>query len=206
MQNGSKIINHSAGIASPFPQIFDLFLAWCIDCSQEHYSKYYRISLFICCGNEYISAAKERWSFYRSHPKDGEGTVFIGVCLSTPGGTPSPSHGTSTGPMFFLGGTSSPSHNTSICPMSFPGGTPVTGPRSLPGGTQDGVPPARSGWGGTSYPGWWGHLNYTYYDQSCTLTPCPCTPTPCALSPLHPTSHLVKFSRHIFRKYGANCS
>ena len=33
------------------------------------------------------------------------------------------------------GGTPSPSHNTSTGHMSFPGGTPVTGPRSLPRGT-----------------------------------------------------------------------
>ena len=45
------------------------------------------------------------WPNYREHPKDGEGTVRTGVCLSTPegGGTPSPSHNTSTGPMSFLG-------------------------------------------------------------------------------------------------------
>ena len=40
--------------------------------------------------------------FYRPHPKDGEGTVFTGVCLFTPARfTPSPSHNTSTGPMSF---------------------------------------------------------------------------------------------------------
>ena len=34
-----------------------------------------------------------------------------------------------------MGGTQSPSHYTSTGPMSFPVGTPVTRPRSLPGGT-----------------------------------------------------------------------
>ena len=68
-----------------------------------------------------------------------EGTVFTGVCMSTPGEggfAPSPSHSTSTGSMSFLVGT------------------PVTGPRFLPGGRvpqsqmgvpQDRVPPARDG-------------------------------------------------------------
>ena len=32
-----------------------------------------------------------------------ENNVFTGVCLSTPGGTSSPSHNTSTGPMSFSG-------------------------------------------------------------------------------------------------------
>ena len=78
------------------------------------------------------------------------GYVFTGVCL-------------------FIWGYPIPSHNTSTGSMSFPGGTPVTGPRSLPrgypvqdgrypspregvpqscaGGTQDGVPLVRPGWG-----------------------------------------------------------
>ena len=43
----------------------------------------------------------------------------------------------------FQGGTPSPSHNTSTGPMSFPGDTPVTGPRSLPGGTPGWVPPSQ---------------------------------------------------------------
>ena len=58
-----------------------------------------------------------------------EGNVFTGVCPSTVGGTPSPSHNTSTGPMFFPGCTRYPSHNTSTGPMSFwgGGGTPRSG-------------------------------------------------------------------------------
>ena len=30
---------------------------------------------------------------YRPHPKDGEGTIFTGVCLSTPGGGVYPGQG-----------------------------------------------------------------------------------------------------------------
>ena len=96
-------------------------------------------------------------SNYRPHPKDGEGTVFTGVCLSTRGGTPS--HNTFTGPMSFLG-------VPHLHPLMLPLDAPVTGPRSLPRWEvfpwpgQDGVfppppqnmmvlppPPARSGWG-----------------------------------------------------------
>ena len=49
--------------------------------------------------------------------------VMFSVCSNLGGGTPSPSHNTSTGPMSFLGST------------------PVTGPRSQTGGTWDRVPP-----------------------------------------------------------------
>ena len=30
----------------------------------------------------------KKCSIYRPHPKDGQGTVFTGVCLSIPGGIP----------------------------------------------------------------------------------------------------------------------
>ena len=43
------------------------------------------------------------------------------VCPHGGGGTRSPSHHTSTGPMSFPGGTPSSSHNTSTSPMSFLG-------------------------------------------------------------------------------------
>ena len=66
-----------------------------------------------------------------------EGTVFTGVCLSTPGGGGGVPH---FHPMSFPGGTPSPYHNTSTGPMSLPGGYPL----------------ARSGWGegGTPVLGW----------------------------------------------------
>ena len=71
---------------------------------------------------------------YRPHPKDVEGTVFTGVCLSTPvGGTPSLSHGTSTGPMSFPGGT--PSHNNCTGPMALLG-VPSDWSQVVSGGTQ----------------------------------------------------------------------
>ena len=51
--------------------------------------------------------------------------VFTGVWLLT-GGTPSPSHNTSTsiGPMFFPGGAPSPFYNSSTGPRSLPRGYP----------------------------------------------------------------------------------
>ena len=61
-----------------------------------------------------------------------EGTVFTGVCLSTPdGGTLTPSHNTSTGPRSLLGGTQ-PGPDRGV-PSPDPDG----------GGTlaRDGVPP-----------------------------------------------------------------
>ena len=63
---------------------------------------------------------------------------MFSVCLSvhTGGVYPSPSHNTSTDPTFFLGGT------------------PVTGSRSLPGGTIVGYSSPRQGAaGGTPVPG-----------------------------------------------------
>ena len=72
-----------------------------------------------------------RCHFYHPHLKDGEGTVFTGVCLSTSEEYLSPSHNTSTGPMSFPGGTPSPSHNTSIDLMSFPRGFPSDWSRVL---------------------------------------------------------------------------
>ena len=69
-------------------------------------------------------------NYYRPHPKDGKGTVFTGVCLSTPG----------------KGGV-----RRSLVPYPFPGNTPVLPRRGTPvlagllpqswlGGTQTGVP------------------------------------------------------------------
>ena len=53
---------------------------------------------------------------YHLHPKDGEGTVFTGVCLSTPGRVPQ---------------SQVLSQITHL--ISFPGGTPVPVPGSFPG-------------------------------------------------------------------------
>ena len=73
------------------------------------------------------------------------------------GGTPSPSHNTSTPMSFLVGGTPSPSHNISTGPMSFPGGGyPSDWSQVRMGGypmmgyspSRDGVlPQSRSGWG-----------------------------------------------------------
>ena len=92
---------------------------------------------------------------YRPHPKDGEDTVFTGVC-------PHPGGGGGGGevphlrpiilplvPCPFWGVPPSPSHNTSTGPMSFPGGylndsskVPSQGGTPVP---ERGFPPASDG-------------------------------------------------------------
>ena len=73
-------------------------------------------------------------TFHRPHPKDGEGTVFTGVCLSV-SIPPSLSHKTSTGPHV----------------LSWGGGTPVPGGGTLvPGRGTHGIPMAQTGWGTSS--------------------------------------------------------
>ena len=70
---------------------------------------------------------------YRPHPKDGEGTVFTGVCLSTPGwggGTPVPV----LSQVLFRGYPSV---------RSFPGGVP----QSWPGNTLVWGTPLSQDWG-----------------------------------------------------------
>ena len=100
---------------------------------------------------------------YSLHQKDGEGTVFTGVCLSIPRmGTPSPSHNTSTGPMSFLGvnPVTSPSSPLGVpqsqagrCPSSRWGTHPRCGGTQVPGGcaspvrTELGYPLAKTGLG-----------------------------------------------------------
>ena len=69
--------------------------------------------------------------FYHSHPKDGEGTVFTGTCLFTPGGYPSP--------RFFSKGYPSPRFfSMSLVRMGYPPGQIRMG---YPQPGQDGVPP-----------------------------------------------------------------
>ena len=58
---------------------------------------------------------KSGMNHYRPHPKDGEGTVFTGVCLSTLGGGSTPDPGYFPGPFW---GYPSPR----FVPKSFLGG------------------------------------------------------------------------------------
>ena len=98
-------------------------------------------------------------SFYRPHPKDGGGTVFTGVCPSTPGGGGVPQSqvlSKVTGPRSFAEGTLVPSFfqghwSQEVVPQSWLG-VPQYGVSHWPG--QDGVtpPPVKSGCG-TSQPG-----------------------------------------------------
>ena len=74
-------------------------------------------------------------SFYRPHPKDGEGNVFTGVCLFTPRGeVPHP----------LMGGTPFPGPGRGVLPSQVGGGVP---PSQVGEGTtfQMGVIPSR--WG-----------------------------------------------------------
>ena len=88
---------------------------------------------------------------YRSHPKDGEGTVFTGVCLSTLGGGVPQSLVLSqvTGPRFFPQGYPSPGWgDTPVLARGYPSpgwGGGIYGVALWP--CLDGVPPARTGWG-----------------------------------------------------------
>ena len=56
----------------------------------EKYGATVTVHLVLCLTNkiEHIVAVIKctRFYFYCSHPKDGEGTVFTGVCLFTPWG------------------------------------------------------------------------------------------------------------------------
>ena len=80
---------------------------------------------------------------YRPHPKDGDGTVFTGVCLFTPGGGLSqslvPGPFPISAPFAFLGRYPSPSFfPRSLVPGLFQGDTPVPG--CFPGLWSQGYP------------------------------------------------------------------
>ena len=70
-------------------------------------------------------------------------------------------------PCPFCGGTPSPSHNTSTDPMSFPGGTPVTGPQSQ----AEGVPQSWLGVSHDGYPPWSGQGGVPPRSGWCTPLP-----------------------------------
>ena len=109
---------------------------------------------------------------YRPHPKDGEGTVFTGVCLSTPGGYPSPRffpRSMVIGPFWGRGTPvpgSFPGHWSQVPSRGYPNpgqGVPQSWLGGTPGWTRQnwgspcegqgwGSPTARSGWG-TPWPG-----------------------------------------------------
>ena len=82
-----------------------------------------------------------------------EGTVFAGVCLSTPGevATPSPSHDTSTDPIPFWGWY--PSDWSNVLSRGYPSDWSQVPSQGVPLWPGMGYPLTRSGWGkGT--PGW----------------------------------------------------
>ena len=95
----------------------------------------------------HISWLPELPADYRPHPKDGEGSVFAGMWMSTEGVPPYLSHNTSIHSSHVL------SEGTTVAGSMFlPGGYP--NPRSgVCRPRQDGVPPLQPGLDGL--PPWW---------------------------------------------------
>ena len=79
---------------------------------------------------------------------------YVFTLSTTRGGTPSPSHNTSTGPVSFPGCTPSPSHDTSTGPMSFLGGTQWLTPGSFLDVIQVQVRMGYPPWLGRGTPSW----------------------------------------------------
>ena len=119
-------------------------------------------------GYQAVGHTVQQYHNYRQHPKDGEGTVFTGVCLST-GGYPSPRFFTRSlvpGPLFGV-----PQSQLEGTPVLTGGRGATTVPASgttVPAGEcpRTGVAPARTWLGylprsGLGYPPSWNWGTYT---------------------------------------------